>query len=848
MLCVTGGLVLGEALNLLIPAEQMIFGLAVWLLFLACAYARRKSRYGLPVFLFMAGMFAGSLRMEAEQAVFLREEGFFQKEHEDGVVLHGIVQSVKEKDGTLEVVLKRCVAEGAGGERFRNVLCCLDMNEEENLELSVQKLDSETLAVGKKIRVFGEGKAADPARNPGVFDYQLYCRSKGISGIVYADGYTVTGGKVHVVSDSLYRIRRFLSDRLKVIALPEDAGILSAVLFGEKEDLDSEIYELYRKNGISHLLAISGLHVSIVGLGIWKLFRKGGAGFWISGIFAGGFLCAYGMMVGSGASVARAVSMAGLSFLAAAVGRTYDLPTAMCIPAAGLLITHPYLLTQASFQLSFLAVTSLVYPGRLFSARREKIFTDEKVSAAASAFFTSLSIQMVTAPVILWHSFGIPVYGVFLNLIVIPLMTYVVISGFLGLGLSFLSESVGGAMLGGAHYILKFYEVICNGTGKLPGAELVLGQPEVWKIGCYYGLVIFGAIIFERGEKICEVFQKTNIRLKNSERRNKETAEKIIGVRIKTGTGKTEESIKQILNLWKSRIFPGKNHRFMLLCTAWLAAFLFLIPSRPTGLSVTFLEVGQGDGIVLRSGSCTILVDCGSSQQKSVGEKVLVPYLKSRGVTRLDLAVMTHGDQDHMNGIRYLLEHPESGIEVGGLMMPEAGKDEIYGKMAELAKNQDIPVFYAQKGDVWNNFPGKGMSMECLSPDGGTEFTDRNEESLVFRLTYERFSMLLTGDMETAGEEMLSESGVLAPVTILKAGHHGSATSSSEDFIEKLSPSVTILSYGRKNRYGHPAEEVRERLLEHGSKLYETGLSGAVMVRTDGKKLKIKTMLPLDTD
>ena len=507
-------------------------------------------------------------------------------------------------------------------------------------------------------------------------------------------------------------------------------------------------------------------------------------------------LCAYGMMVGSGASVTRAVSMAGLSFLAAAVGRTYDLPTAMCIPAAGLLLAHPYLLSQASFQLSFLAVTSLIYPGRLFSSRGEKLFTDEKISAAVSAFFTSLSIQVVTAPVILWHSFGIPVYGVFLNLIVIPLMTYVVISGFLGLGLSFLSESVGGAMLGGAHYILKFYEVICNWTGELPGAELVLGQPEIWKIGCYYGLMIFGAVVYERGMEIAE----------------------------------------------------NKKHRLVLLCAAWLAAFLFLLPSRQTGLSATFLDVGQGDGIVLRSESHTILVDCGSSQQKSIGEKVLVPYLKSQGVTRLDLAVMTHGDQDHMNGIRYLLEHPESGIRVGGLMMPEVGKDEIYGKMAELAKKRDIPVFYAQKGDIWNNFPGKGMSMECLSPDGGTEFTDRNEESLVFRLTYGRFSMLLTGDMETSGEETLLTSGVLTPVTILKAGHHGSATSSSEEFIEKLSPSVTILSYGRKNRYGHPAEKVRKRLLEHGSKIYETGLSGAVMVRTDGKKLKIKTMLPLDTD
>ena len=806
----TGGLVLGEALNLFIPAEQMIFGLAVWLLFLVCVYARRRDRRILPVFLFVVGMFAGVFRMGAEQTVFSREEEFFREEYEDGVVLQGTVQSVKEKDGTLEVVLKNCETEDADGETLRSVLCYL--NE-----------DSEFPAVGEKIRVFGEGKAADPARNPGVFDHQLYCRAKGISGIIYADGYTGMGGKAHIVSDSLYRIRRQLSGRLKLIALPEDAGILSAVLLGEKEDLDSAVYELYRKNGISHLLAISGLHISIVGLGIWKLFRKGGAGFWISGIFAGGFLIAYGMMVGSGPSVVRAVSMAGLSFLAAAAGRTYDLPTAMCIPALGLLLTHPYLLTQASFQLSFLAVISLVYPGRLFSARGETFFTNEKFSAAASAFFVSLSLQMVTAPVVCWHSFGIPVYGVFLNLLVIPLMTYVVLSGFIGLGLSFLSVSAGGAMLGGAHYILKLYEVVCNGIGKLPGAELVLGQPEMWKIGCYYGLVVSGAIIYERGMKIAEKFHEKKHKSKE----------------------KSEESV---LNLWKTRILIDRKHRLVFLCAAWLLAFFFLLPSRPAGLSVTFLDVGQGDGIVLRFASRTILVDCGSSQQKSVGEKVLVPYLRSQGVTYVDLAVMTHGDQDHINGIRYLLEHPESGIRLGGLMMPKAGNDEIYGKMAELAKEQEIPVYYAAAGDRIENIAGKGMYMECLSPEGEEKFSDRNEESLVFRVTYDRFSMMLMGDLETGGEENLVESGVLSPVTVLKAGHHGSATSSGESFLEKLSPEITVLSYGRKNRYGHPAKEVKERLGNIGSEILETGISGAVMIETDGKKMKVRTMLPPDAD
>lgn len=148
----TGGLVLGEALNLWIPAEQMIFGLAVWLLFLVCVFVRRKSRYGLPVFLFVAGMSAGCLRMGAEQAVFSREEGFFREEHEDGVVLQGTVQSVKEKDGTLEVVLRDCAMEGKdgeSGEKLRRVLCYLDVNKtgEAAEALSKQKPSP---AVGEK--------------------------------------------------------------------------------------------------------------------------------------------------------------------------------------------------------------------------------------------------------------------------------------------------------------------------------------------------------------------------------------------------------------------------------------------------------------------------------------------------------------------------------------------------------------------------------------------------------------------------------------------------------------------------------------------------------------------------
>lgn len=157
---------------------------------------------------------------------------------------------MKEKDGTLEVVLRDCAMEGKdgeSGEKLRRVLCYLDVNKTGEAAEAVSK-QKPSPAVGEKIRVFGEGKAADPARNPGALITVCIAGPRNFR-VIYVEGYTVTGGKVHVFSDSLYRIRRCFSERLKAIALPEDAGILSAVLFGEKNDLDSEIYELYRKNG-----------------------------------------------------------------------------------------------------------------------------------------------------------------------------------------------------------------------------------------------------------------------------------------------------------------------------------------------------------------------------------------------------------------------------------------------------------------------------------------------------------------------------------------------------------------------------------------------------------------------
>ena len=215
----------------------------------------------------------------------------------------------------------------------------------------------------------------------------------------------------------------------------------------------------------------------------------------------------------------------------------------------------------------------------------------------------------------------------------------------------------------------------------------------------------------------------------------------------------------------------------------------------------------------------------------------------------------THGDSDHINGIREILELKE--LKIKELILSEAGKeDEASSRLGKKAEESEIPVRYGKTGDSFNGILGPDVEIICLYPQEGEIIRERNDQSLVFLIRYGEFRLLLTGDLEESGERRLMEasepesySGTfinkdteegLGPVTVLKAGHHGAATSSSMKFLEKISPKLAVLSYGRKNRYGHPAPDMVERLQSAGAKLLGTGECGAIELRSDGRDLRIK--------
>lgn len=648
------------------------------------------------------------------------------------------------------------------------------------------------LAIGMRLSLKGKLECFGRPGNPGEFDFGAYYHALGIQARFYVESAGIVSEDYFPYQEGIRRLRCHAAEVLDRVCAPEDSGIFRAMVLGEKTELSDEIRKLYQASGISHLLAVSGLHISMIGLGVFGLSRKAGLGPGGAGLLGGAVTVSYGILAGGTgitASVVRAVIMALLQMGAGYLGRTYDMRTAVAVSGLWLLISSPQLLFQAGFQLSFGAVMALGIAEPVAEAWvKPRTILGRTLMAGAV-------IQLATCPVVAYHYFEYPVYGILLNLAVIPLMTYVLISGILTVVLGSLSIRLGMAAAGTGHYVLLLYRQLCERTGEIPGSVIVTGRPEGWRIGLY-GLV-------------WTVFLTAAAR--------------------RAGRGGEEQK-----PCW------GRRASFLLLAAATVGLLFFGLPLR--GMETTFLDVGQGDGICIRTGQTVVLVDGGSTDRKDLGQSVLNPFLKSRGISKVDYAVVSHGDQDHISGLVELLEE-DGGIPVSHVVLPWLGRksgDEIYENLAALAGDQGAEVLWMKRGDV---ISAGELKIRCLYAGDAHRAGDRNEHSLLLYVEYGRAGILLTGDMSQEGERDWLSLGETPGVQVLKAAHHGSAYSTGEVFLDWVAPKVAVISCGEGNRYGHPARETLERMEERGVRWIQTKDQGAVTVRVRNGEIKVETFL-----
>ncbi len=798
LLCLTGGFVLGEVLILQgRVALELIMAvlLPVMIGAFVCGPCRRmirrsdadqrsreyndSVRKGRSLWLWLLPVFvlAGGVRAHQVQANCERELGYGL----DGAYLCVTGKAAdRNLSGTWTVLVLEDVRIEQGpysGEMLGQLQVYLPLD----MELEAP------MAVGNHLTIWGECTAFEPDRNPGEFDFRLYYRSMKLNYRIFGERCRIVDGHQDVYRETLRRIAVRAGTVLDQAA-GEDAGIFRALMLGDKADLPEEVRRLYQENGIAHLLAISGLHLSLVSLAVYGLCRKLGAGFGLAGMLGGGVLVSYAFLAGGSPSLIRALIMALCGFLAAYLGRTYDLLTALGLAGLCLLWDSPYRICQAGVQLSFGALFGI---GAAAPALERLAAEEGAGKPAVSGMSVSLGMQLVSLPAVLFHFFQYPLYGIFLNLVTVPLMGIVVASGTAGVVLgSVFSVAAGQFAAGAGRLILAWYAWCCHLFERLPGSRMILGRPEFWQIGLYYGSLVTALWLPPR-------FSGRKVRTRRS-----------AGVRV----------------------------------LLVLIAAVMLFPISRSGLTVTFLDVGQGDGICLQTRQGTLLVDGGSTDQKKLGENRLEPFLKSQGIRRVDYAVVSHGDQDHVSGLVYLMEQ-DTGIAVQNLVLPAAGRgDESCQKLEALAVKHGSRVIWMQAGDC---ITMGSLTLQCLYPESGFQSEDRNEHSLALLASFGERRLMLTGDMSREGEkrllQQLEERGMtenIKNIDVLKAAHHGSDSASSEEWLDVLNPDYAVVSYGEGNRYGHPHIQVLDRLRERQVTLYQTGEGGAVMLYTDGRKLR----------
>ena len=596
--------------------------------------------------------------------------------------------------------------------------------------------DVDKLLAGSLVLVSGKLEEVQSPTNPGEFDSKAYYGCQRIY-------YVMKKGKIKKQSQSHSAYGQFLIDmQQKFAGILEktcgmEAGAFEAIVLGDKTNLDPELKMRYQMAGIIHILAISGLHISLLGMGLYNLLKKIGLGIWPAGLLALVIMLQYGMMTGGTVSTMRAVCMFLLSVGAKIAGRIYDMPTGMAAAAILILMENPAYLLDGGFLLSFGSVIGIgcVWPmvqegmDVLNRKKRSKVNEKGKIrDKLLMSFLASGVVQLTTLPIVLWFYGEVSVMGIFLNLLVFPTVGIVLGSG------------TAGALLG---------------LVTVRGAFLA---------------VVPGRIIL-RGYELLTV---------------------LLGYR------------------------PHEDFR------------------------IACLDVGQGDGIVVEiENRWNILIDGGSTNKNELGKYQLLPYLKSRGISRLDGIYVSHTDEDHISGVRELLEFVEkdlTSLRIENLILPkwsDIQENKNYRELTELAESAGVRVLTVKAGD---EIRYGTVRLKVLWPESTASGKEVNEDAMVLEMISKDFKGLFTGDIGMVTEEKLIQNGCLEDVNFLKTAHHGSRYSTGAEFLEIVRPELAVVSCSATNTYGHPSPDTLERLKKSGSRVLITRDCGAVTI-VNGKSV-----------
>lgn len=654
------------------------------------------------------------------------------------------------------------------------------------------------LSLGNEICVVGELEYFDVARNPGNFDFENYYHTKKIVAGLSAESIEIINDSKFIVLNYLYELRLKGVEHIYNILGEEEGSLLVAMVFGEKNGMDAEQKELYQKMGISHIFAISGLHISLISLVLYKMLRRATGSFLVAGITSSIFLFLYVLLIGVSISAVRASIMFVMRIGADITGREYDIRTSLAIAAMCILISNPLYLYDGGFLLSFGAILGVIYVVPILEKillnateklcvisekKKNKNMIKEKLVQGLSA---SIGIQLVILPILLYFYYEISPYSIILNIIVIPIMTLLLGIALVGIILSLVWYGAGALLLYLSGWLLQVINFLSETALGFYKSRIVIGQPWWIMILIYYiVLVVFVFYAQIINDIELEEYKRTNI------------------------------------------------YRVLAMICCGLPLIL-IIPDdlwEPVDLMVTMIDVDQGDSIFITgSGLGNYLIDGGSTGIDEVGKYRIEPYLRSIGVDHLDYVFISHGDSDHLNGIEEMLARQNLGIEIGTIVVcGEAFLDDGLIELIAIAQEYDTEVAIIEAG---TSITDGGLEITCIAPLNTYVGDIGNESSMILEVSMDELQILFTGDVEGEGEEQLIEilEETRATYQILKVAHHGSSNSTTTEFLDLIQPEVALISAGVDSIYGHPHEETLERLDFYGCDIYTTPANGGVVL------------------
>ena len=686
-------------------------------------------------------------------------------------------------------------------------------NKNKCLYLKIDKKQEVNLEYGDKIFITGEFQEPQGMRNEGGFNYKEYLKSLNIYGSVKAKNIKVIEqNKGNIFMNFTYKISDEIKENIEEFMGEKYSGLLIGLLLGDSSKIDENMEENFKITSLTHILAVSGAQVSYIIAAMYSLLKRK-IGIQKTRVVIIASLIFYTALTGFSPSIVRAGIMGIILMISGLVFRKNDIINSIAISLFFMLVYNPFLLENVGLQLSYLGTIGiigfnktiiLILKNIQIRNRKWKYKINRKlillISKIKEILAVTMSASLAVVPVMIYHFNLFGTYFLITNLLASIIIGPITLLGTLLVIISFISINIAKIL----SYILKFLIDILlfiSSFSKLPISKIYIPTPTITFIIIIYLSLIISLFIYK-------VFHERN-------------------------PNTTILRVRNLLALVKYKFKQNRNYIIKRIVIINIVIFLCII-FIPRDLKINFVDVGQGDStFIITPKNKTILIDGGGSNTGSfdVGENTLLPYILDKGYNKIDLMIISHFDSDHVGGLLTILE--EIKVEKV-LIAKQEEQSENYKRFFNIVKEKNIPVIVGKRGDKINI--EKDLYLDILFPESEQiEENVINNNSLVFNIYYNNFSMLFTGDIEEIAEKRIIEitNKSRLKADIIKIPHHGSKTSSTRELLEIVLPKIALIGVGKDNLFGHPSSETIDKLDELEIKTYRTDINGEIMINVN---------------